>query len=157
MHVIQRNLEKPHLTHLQTVHVTRGELFYLRSLLLSGPGISWEDLRIVEGTLHPSFQAACIALGLFADKNEDQVCMRETVTTFRTPQQLRILFVHLLTNSCMDTPLKFGTHSDTKSLRIVSTTLAVTSTTATTMLSNSSDHSSGDTKNVSTTTGCRSL
>ena len=107
MHVIQRNPEKPHLTRLQTVHVTRGELFYLRSLLLSRPGISWEDLRIVEGTLHPSFQAACIALGLFADKNEAQVCMREAVTTFRTPQQLRILFVHLLTNSCIDTPLKF--------------------------------------------------
>ena len=57
--------------------------------------------------VYPSFQAACVALGLFADRNEAQVCMQEAVQTLRTPQQLRILFVHLLTNSCIDTPLQF--------------------------------------------------
>jgi hypothetical protein len=57
--------------------------------------------------VYPSFQAACVALGLFADRNEAQVCMQEAVDTLRTPQQLRILFVHLLTNSCIGAPLQF--------------------------------------------------
>jgi len=107
MHVVQRDPLRPHLSRLQSVHVSRGELFYLRSLLLSRPGTSWEDLQTIGETVHPSFQAACIALGLFTDKDEAQVCMREAVDTLRTPQQLRILFIHLLTNSCISTPLEF--------------------------------------------------
>ena len=109
MHVVQRDPLRPHLSRLQSVHVSRGELFYLRSLLFSRPGTSWEDLRTVGETVHLSFQAACIALGLFADKDEAQVCMQEGIDTLRTPQQLRILFVHLLTNSCITTPLEFWT------------------------------------------------
>ena len=107
MHVIQRDPSLPHLSRLQSVHISRKELFYLWSLLLSRPGRSWEDLRTIGGSIYPSFQAACIALGLFADKDEAQVCMQEAVDTLSTPQQLRILFVHLLTNSCIDAPLKF--------------------------------------------------
>ena len=107
MHVIQRDPSRPHLSHLQSVHVSRGELFYLRSLLLSQPGTSWEDLRTIDGMVYSSFQAACLALGLFAERDEAQVCMQEAVDTLRTPQQLRILFIHLLTNSCVNTPLQF--------------------------------------------------
>ena len=107
MHVVQRSSQRPHLSRLQSVHISRGELFYLRNLLLSRPGTSWEDLRTIGGTIHPSFQAACVALGLFADKDEAQVCMQEAVDTLRTPQQLRVLFIHLLTNSCISTPLEF--------------------------------------------------
>ena len=33
--------------------------------------------------------------------------MQEAINTLCTPQQLQILFVHLLTNSCIDAPLKF--------------------------------------------------
>ena len=106
MHVVQRDPSRPHLSRLQSVHITRGELFYLRSLLLSRPGTSWEDLQTVGDTIHPTFQAACIALGLFADKNEAHVCMQEAVDTLRTPHQLRLLFTHLLTNSCTNTPLQ---------------------------------------------------
>jgi len=107
MHVVQRDPSRPHLSRLQSVHISRRELFYLRNLLLTRPGISWEDLRTIRGTIYPSFQAACLALGLFADKDEAEVCMQEAVDTLRTPQQLRILFVHLLTNSCVGTPLRF--------------------------------------------------
>ena len=106
MHVVQRNPSRPHLSRLQSVHVSRGELFYLRSLLLTRSGISWDDLRTINGHVYPSFQAACLALGLFVDKNEAEVCMQEAVDTLRTPQQLRVLFIHLLTNSCVDTPLR---------------------------------------------------
>ena len=106
MQVIQRDPSRRHLSRLQSVHVSRGELFYLRSLLLSRPVTSWEDLQTVGNTVYPSFQAACIALGLFADKDEAQVCMQEAVDTLRTPHQLRVLFIHLLTNACVATPLE---------------------------------------------------
>ena len=33
--------------------------------------------------------------------------MQEAVDTLRTPQQLRVLFIHLLTNSCINAPLQF--------------------------------------------------
>ena len=107
MHVVQRDPSRPHLSRLQSVHASRGELFYLRILLLSRPGNSWKDLQTVDNTVHPSFQSACIALGLFADKDEAHFCMQEAVDTLRTPHQLRILFIHLLTNLCIDSPLQF--------------------------------------------------
>ena len=114
MHVVQRSRSRPHLSRLQTVHITHRELFYFRNLLLSRPGTSWEDFRTIRGTIYPSFQAACVALGLFADKDEAQVCMQEAVDTLCTPQQLRILFVHLLTNSCINVPLQFWNEFQTK-------------------------------------------
>lgn len=39
--------------------------------------------------------------------DEAQFCMQEAVDTLRTPHQLRTLFIHLLTNSCISTPLQF--------------------------------------------------
>ena len=106
MHVVQRDPKRPHLSCVQPVHASRGELFYLRSLLLSRPGTHWTDLRTIAGTVYPSFQAACIVLGIFAIQNEAHFCMQEAVDTLRTPYQLRILFIHLLTNSCVSTPLQ---------------------------------------------------
>ena len=114
MHVIQRDSSRPHLSRLQSVHVSCGELFYLRMLLLSRPGTSWEGLRTVGNTIHPSFQSACIALGFFADRDEANFCMQEAVDTLCTPHQLRILFIHLLTNSCVDTPLQLWTEFRSK-------------------------------------------
>lgn len=114
MHVVQRDPSRPHLSRLQSVHISHGELFYLRILLLSKPGNSWEDLRTVGNTVHPSFQSACIALGLFADRDEAHFCMQEAIDTLRTPHQLRILFIHLLTNSCIDSPLQFWTEFQSK-------------------------------------------
>ena len=114
MHVVKRDPSRPHLSRLQSVHVSRGDLFYLRILLLSRPGNSWEDLRTVGNTVHLSFQSACVALGLFADRDEAHFCMQEAIDTLRTPHQLRILFIHLLTNSCIDSPLQFWTEFQSK-------------------------------------------
>lgn len=107
MHVKLRDPSRPHLSRIQSVHISHGELFYLRTLLLTRPGTSWIDLRTIDGVVYTSFQAACVVLGLFADKNEAHFCMQEAVDTLRTPYQLRILFIHLLTNSCINTPLEF--------------------------------------------------
>ena len=109
MHVIQRDPLRAHLSRIQSVHISCGELFYLRILLLSRPGTSWEDLRTIDGTIHSSFQSACITLGLFTDRDEANFCMQEAINTLSTPHQLRVLFIHLLTNSCVETPLQLWT------------------------------------------------
>jgi hypothetical protein len=58
----------------------------------------------VDGVIHTSFQEACIALNLFSDETEAEYCFNEAVESLRTPYQMRILFVHMLTNSCIATP-----------------------------------------------------
>ena len=140
MHVVQCDPSRPHLACLQSVHVTRRELFYLRTLLLSQPGISWVDLRTVDGVVYSSFQAAAITLGLFVDQNEAQFCMQEAVSTLHTPHQLCILFVHLLTNSCTNTPSNFGTSFRTRFLKTSSWPPSETLNEVTTRHSRRLDH-----------------
>lgn len=104
MHVILRNHQNPHITRLQPVRLSLGDVFYLRLLLLTRPARSFEDLRTVNGTTYPTFQEACIALNLFSAKTEAEYCFMEAVESLRTPFQMRILFIHMLTNECVDTP-----------------------------------------------------
>ena len=57
---------------------TAGERFYLRLLLTAVRGAtSFEHLRTVAGTLYPTFQAACVALGLLEDDREWIDCLTE--------------------------------------------------------------------------------
>ena len=104
-HVILRSSKNVHLTRLQPVRLSRGDLFYLRALLQTWPARSFEELRTVNGTIHSSFQEASIALNLFSDETEAEYCLTEAVESLRTPFQLRLLFVHLLTNDCITSPL----------------------------------------------------
>jgi hypothetical protein len=55
--------------------------------------------------LHETYQEAATHLGLFADDNEASYELQEAVHSLRTPQQVRVLFVHLLVNDCVPTPL----------------------------------------------------
>ena len=73
-----------------------GERFYLRLLLtvVKGPQ-SYEWLRTVNGVLHPSFKAACIAIGLLEDDNEWIQCLTEAAV-MKTGAQLRSLFSVIL-------------------------------------------------------------
>ncbi len=53
------------------VHPAAGECFFLRLLLIVVPGAtSFEHLRTVDNIEHPTFQAACKALGLLQDDAE---------------------------------------------------------------------------------------
>jgi hypothetical protein len=83
----------------------RGELFYIRLLLTVKVGpTSFEDLRTVDGELHPTFRAACQAMGLLED---DQEWLRtfEEAAHFRTGTYLRSLFtIALLHGSVTDPP-----------------------------------------------------
>ncbi|XP_025265716.1 uncharacterized protein LOC112638349 [Camponotus floridanus] len=56
---------------------------------------SFNDLRTVDGKLHPSFSAACLALGLIEDDDEWKRAMNEAVG-WMMPRQLRRLFVRIL-------------------------------------------------------------
>jgi len=75
---------------------TAGERFYLRLLLtvVKGP-TSFVNLRTVEGVVHPTFQAACLARGLLQDDNEWQQCLEEAAV-MQTGHQLRQLFATIL-------------------------------------------------------------
>lgn len=64
------------------VSPTAGERFYLRTLLTTVKGpTSWEHLRSFEGTVHPSFHAACLARGLLENDDEWRQCLEEASVT----------------------------------------------------------------------------
>ena len=86
---------------------TAGERFYLRLLLTAVRGpTSFEHLRTVDGTLHPTFQAACVALGLLDDDREWIDYLTEA-SVFTAGPQLRTLFV---------TALVYGSVADPRAL-----------------------------------------
>ena len=69
-----------------------GERFYLRTLLTVVKGAtSFEHLRTVDGVTHPTFHAACLALGLLENDNEWIQCLEEA-GDMQTGHQLRNLF-----------------------------------------------------------------
>jgi len=109
MHIVQRDVAHPHLTQIDSVRPSQGELFYLHAILQSRPALSFIDTRTVNGNIYETFQQATIALGLFADHNEAQYAMQEAINSLATPRQLQLLFVHLLINDCILTPIDFWT------------------------------------------------
>src|SRR4051812_3030093 len=85
--VIRRVRATKVVSRLHTVPPRMGELYYLRSLLLHRPADSFEDLRTVLGVVHPTFQEAATALGLFSDQTEAEQCMEEAVRGCYSPAQ----------------------------------------------------------------------
>jgi len=78
------------------VHPATSERFFLCLLLTVVPGAtSFEHLRTVDNIEHPTFQAACKALGLLQDDAEWDTCMREACID-EDAKRLRNLFVTLL-------------------------------------------------------------
>ena len=105
-HVVLRTSANEHLSRIQDVQPTQGETFYLRVILQHKPCRSFEDARTVNGIIFPSYQAAAKEMGLFADINKGIYALQEAVHTLRTPHQLRVLFVHLLINDCINSPME---------------------------------------------------
>ncbi|KAH9148209.1 hypothetical protein AeRB84_008363, partial [Aphanomyces euteiches] len=76
-----------------TVSPRSGDCFYMRMLLCYRRGpTSHEDLRTVNGVVHPKFKSAALALGFLENDEEWLTCMREATET-ATPYELRTLFV----------------------------------------------------------------
>ena len=105
-HVVLRTSVNEHLSRIQDVRPTQGETFYLRVILQNKPCRSFKDARTVNGVVFPSYQAAALEMGLFADVNEGIYALQEATHTLRTPHQLRLLFVHLLINDCIKSPME---------------------------------------------------
>lgn len=68
------------------------ELFHLRLLLLHvcGP-TSFEDIRMYNGIVYPTFIEACQARGIVSNENEWKECLDEA-KEFNSPKQMRALF-----------------------------------------------------------------
>lgn len=72
------------------------EVFYLRLALLRVPGpTSYKSLRKVNGIEYPTFQEACVAMGMLEDDAHWRLCMEEAVKT-QMPSALRCLFSVIL-------------------------------------------------------------
>ena len=81
---------------MYSISPTQTELFHLRLLLLHVRGAtSYEDMRTVDGVLHDSFAAACLALGLIED-DDNWIKALEEATLWMMPQRLRLSFVRIL-------------------------------------------------------------
>jgi hypothetical protein len=105
MHVILRSPANPHISRIREVRPSEGEVFYLRALLQHRPASSYVDARTINDIECPTFQQAATELGLFANEKESEYALMEAIQSLKTPQQLRLLFVHLLVNDCIATPL----------------------------------------------------
>ncbi|KAK9054325.1 hypothetical protein SSX86_025403 [Deinandra increscens subsp. villosa] len=73
-----------------------GERYYLRMLLnhVRGP-LSFEDIRTVDGVVHPTYRSACKALNLLGDDIEWVESIREA-SQWKLGNQLRQLFATIL-------------------------------------------------------------
>ena len=69
-----------------------GEIWYARQLLLKFPASSFENLKTVDGTQHPTFQQAGIARGILTCEKECVTCFEEAMFD-STPCQLRSLLI----------------------------------------------------------------
>ncbi|XP_074336941.1 uncharacterized protein LOC141674115 [Apium graveolens] len=88
------------------VHLSSGELLYLRMLLLRKKGSrSFEDLKTVNGHIHETFKEGCVALGLLQNDNQWQEAITENSHT-SLPPQLRAMFVNILAYSPISDPLR---------------------------------------------------
>jgi hypothetical protein len=73
---------------------------------------SFEDLRTVDGVVHPTFKDAAKARGLLADDDEWDACLLEA-SSFRMPKQIRQLFATLLVfETPTDAPGLWQRHKD---------------------------------------------
>ncbi|XP_054285654.1 uncharacterized protein LOC129002107 [Macrosteles quadrilineatus] len=98
--------QDPCIGRVYTVHPSCSERYHLRLLLhtVRGP-TSFEDLKTVDGVLHPNFQSACRALGLL----EDDACWEGTLAEAAvsdSPTKLRDLFSVLLVFCNVSNPLE---------------------------------------------------
>ena len=81
---------------IYNAHAASGERYYLRMLLNTAKGCtSFDDIRTVNGVVHPSYKSACHALGFLNDDNEWIECIKEA-PNWASGMQLRQLFTTIL-------------------------------------------------------------
>nr|GEV55880.1 DNA helicase [Tanacetum cinerariifolium] len=89
-------VSKKSLGRLTYVHLSSGELFYLRVLMSHQKGFkSPTDVRIVNCKIFPTYRAACEALGLLGDDKEWDISFQESAFS-ATSSEMRTLFAQIL-------------------------------------------------------------
>ena len=75
---------------------SQGERYYLRLLLSHKAGAtSYDDLRMFDGSVYPTYKATCLAMGLLEDDAEWRRSLEETAG-FGSSQQIRATFAVIL-------------------------------------------------------------
>ncbi|XP_052620798.1 uncharacterized protein LOC111886898 [Lactuca sativa] len=89
---------------IHSVSPNLGEAYFLRNLLdkVKGPK-SFEEIRMVNGEICPSFRDACYALGLLDDDKEYIEAIKEA-TQFGSGYYLRFLFAIMLLSHSLSSP-----------------------------------------------------
>ena len=82
---------------MYTIHPLNSECYHLRLLLhtIRGP-TSFESLKTVEGITHPTFQAACKALGLLEDDGHWNETLKDAALCLNPERMRRQLFATIL-------------------------------------------------------------
>ena len=107
--LVIRRSHKDHVTKIQLTNPSHKECFYLAALLKHRPMWDWADTTIVNGEEQGSFQQAACELGLFALISEAEAAIREGIDKLLTPHQLRNLFVWMLLDGQVVTPMELWT------------------------------------------------
>ena len=97
MFLCKRQKHEQTIVRMEMVCVTAGEIWFLRLLLLHRSSISFQDTRMINNTLYPTFQAAAVAANLVTDLTIARECFDQSVG-LSTPQALRGLFATLTIN-----------------------------------------------------------
>ncbi|KAI9121592.1 hypothetical protein K1719_008625 [Acacia pycnantha] len=94
-------IAKPRVSRLTHAAPPSGEFYYLGILLtkVKGPS-SYEAIRTVHGVVHPTYHAACIALGLLDDDCEFVAALKEA-SMWAVGQSLRAMFMSMLLCCCL--------------------------------------------------------
>ena len=95
-HITRRAHQNQMVCRLHFVGNGRSELFFLRCLLAQFPARSYEELRIVKGERHPTFEQAAKAHGLVKDDEEYLKVMQEADKAGLTASHLRHLLCSLI-------------------------------------------------------------
>lgn len=82
-------------------------MFYLRSLLSVQAGDSYMGFKSFNGNIYSSYQEVAHAMGIFATETECVQAFIEAVLIYKTPSQLRFLFINMLLNNCIPVPIDF--------------------------------------------------
>lgn len=92
------------LGRMYTVHPKNDECFYLRLLLVNVRGpTSFESLRTVNGTIFPTYRAACEALNLLENDTHWDTTIVEAIIS-ASPSQIRTLFAIIISTCFPSNP-----------------------------------------------------
>ena len=100
----RQRTQKPLVPRIYSATISEGERYHLRQLLnkVKGP-TSYEDLRTLDGVVHPTFKAAAIAHGLLQDDDEWDRCLQNSILNCM-PGQICGLFAILLVYANLTDP-----------------------------------------------------